>query len=79
MMGVQDYHVSDIYNGSLDSLTEVHRQGILQHSYNIFCSLEQQSDNINGLYLEVQNLLTLIQKCIYKTKLSFIESVFIVD
>ena len=36
MMGVQDYHVSDIYNDSLDSLTEVHGQGILQHSYKIY-------------------------------------------
>ena len=64
---LKDYHVSDTYNdclGSLFFVTEVHRQVVFQHSCNISGSFEQQSNNINGLYLWVKNLLMLIHKCI---------------
>ena len=48
-MGAQDYHVSDTYNDSLDTLvlvTEMHRQAILQHSYNIWLIWTMQGSNI---------------------------------
>ena len=73
-----DYHVSDTYNdclGSLFLVTEIHRQGILQHSYNIFGSFEQQSNKVISWSAEF----TYVNPQVYKTKASFVDSVFIDD